>query len=465
MHFFICVVNMDTFRLKVIKIILQYFLLKHIIHLLFVTIISFIFKKHFANSCGTFVHITVVWTLSCIFSEESSNSFIYKTCYIIGMVILCFSSLIVIQRMFTLARKYFVNKYYTPEHWPVALYLISIFFAQDYGLNFILMIPFHFSMLFLILTHVNTRDKFCGMKGFILLISITVASNKWREQYILLEMCLVMAETLEDIHRISIFLFETFLPRLYAIPLKNIKLVLDVDLVYVIRVIEKGENYHKERGLISTVYTNLFVDEKSGLHISYKYGQTIKVSEYAYRLLTGNPYEDPNYCDRHGQCPLWYITEKCCYYSSCGSRHLTGHNRPVSRIMFQKILMLEFIINVQAGFRIFKCAKVILYCLRNAIHKVNKTRVLLFLHEAGILINFYNLRGAQSDKWEKFMYPLSLKRLCGNVIRVTLRRNAYLGVKHLCNQGYLPITGNFREFITLGDVFSNFRELADYVVH
>ena len=455
---------MDTVHCKVIRIIVQHLILKHIIHLLFVAVTSVIFKQFVGNTCGTFVHITLVRTLNCIFSDKWSDSFIYTTSYSIGIVIWCCVSLFVIQLVFISVRHHFVTTFYTTEHWPVALYLISIFFAQDYGLNFIPMIPFHFFILYLILTHVITGDKELGMKGSILLISITVASNKWCEHWVLIQTCLFMAVTLEYIHRISVFFFKTFVPRLYAIPFENIKRVLDQDIKYVIREIEKSRICYKEAELISTVYTDLFVDKKSRLHISYQYGQA-KVSEYIYLSLTESPYEDPNYCDQHGHFPLWYITKMCCNYSISRSRHLTGYYPTGSGGIFQKTLTLEFIINVQAGFRIFKCAKVVLYCLRHAIHKTNKTKVFLFLHEAGILRNFYNLRGPRSDKWEKFMYPLSMKRLCGNVIRVTLRQNAHLGVKHLCNQGYLPNAGNLRWFITLDDIFSSYRELVDYVVH
>ena len=455
---------MDTVHYKVIRIVLLHLLLKHIFHFLFMAVTSIIFKQFVGNTCGTFVHITLVWTLGCLFSEEWSHSFIYNTCYAIGIVIWCCVSLFLIQLMFIFVRHHFVTKCYTTEHWPVAIYLICIFFAQDYGLNFIPMIPFHFTILFLILTHVITRNKELGSKGLMLLVSITVASNKWCEHWVLIQTCLVMAVTLEYIHGISIFFFKTFVPRLYAIPLENIKQVLDQDLNYVIREIGRSGICYEEAKLISTVYTNLFVDRKSRLHISYQYGQA-NVSEYTYQSLTENPYEDPNYCDRNGHCPLWYITKMCCRYSVTESKHLTGYYPSVSGAIFQKTLMMEFVINVQAGFRIFKCAEAVLYCLRNAIHKTNKTKVFLFLHEAGILRNFYNLRGPRSDKWDKFTYPLSLKRLCGNVIRVTLRQNAYLGVKHLCNQGYLPNADNVRQFITLNDIFSSYRELADYVLH
>ena len=456
--------KMNTARCKVVRIILQRLLLKHIIHFVFVAVISVIFKQVAGNSCETFVQVILSWILNCILGEGWLNSLIYKSCYGIGIVLWIYVSWFVINVALGFIRYHFVTKHYKSKNWPAALYLISVYFAQDLGLNFIPMIPFHVSVLLLILTYVVTGDRVLGMKGYMILISLIVVSNKWCELWILLQMCLIMAVTLEYITSISIFFFETFLPGLYAVPLKDIKLVLEQDLNHVISVIVDSGVCNEEEEQISTVYTNLFVEKKSQLHIVYRCGSP-KVSEYTCLLLTEEPYADPNYCDKHGHFPFWYIIEKCCNYSRRGRSHLVGYYPSVFGSMFQKTFILEFLINVQAGLRISKCSEKAMSCLQHVIDETDESEVFLFLQEAGILRHFQSLAVLRSDKWNDFNYPLSLKRLCGNITRISLRKNAFLGVKHLCSQGYLPNTSDLREFITLCDIFSNFRELVDCVVH
>ena len=80
-----------------------------------------------------------------------------------------------------------------------------------------------------------------------------------------------------------------------------------------------------------------------------------------------------------------------------------------------------------------------------------------------MLAHFRILTDAYSDKWDKFHYPISLKRLCGNTIRLSVRRNAFLGVKLLSRSNALPPSGNLGEYITLQDIFENYGHMSAYI--
>ena len=250
--------------------------------------------------------------------------------------------------------------------------------------------------------------------------------------------------------------FEIFVPVFYT---ANFRRVLNHMLHWASKNLGYLERDSRER---EERIMNELIKKETPLHKAYEFS---KDKTSAYRMLVHQPYHNPNYFDRNGHFPVWYKIKECCnlYGRVKNLRDGQFHSRHSIFADTYKSILQDFIINIQAGLKIYNCPLKAFDCLQYAIDQTDKTRIFFFFKEAGMLTNFGMLMEAHSDKWDKFDYPLSLKRLCSNTVRLSVRRNAFLGVNQLSKSHYLPASGNLREYITLQDILKSYEDISAYI--
>ena len=459
---------MDTTRCKVIFIMLQHILIGHMVYVLFLAVAYLVCQYITHTISVNYIEANLVRILECLQDENILYQFLYYSCL---YAILCFWIYISFMvSTFTLDRLFCHNVTCSSKAltWQSSLYFLIKLYQNDFELH-CFYVACNFLVFWILFCNKkwyierSTRHK----KNICILIFtlIRMYYNGWDVHWILFSTCFAIADELKYVIITTFFFFDTFLPGLYTTDLEHIKSILNQDLQWAIRIHGDTEIDFTERDgrlRISNVYTKVFVKRKSPLHGSYEYSKG-RIS--AHLLLVHPPYHDPNYCDSYGRFPLWYNIKKCCNFSGKirlpnGQQWWMRHS--LVALTYKKIL-LEFMINVQAGLKITSCPFLAKHCLHHAIDQTNKTKVYLFLREAGILGHFDKLTKTHSSKWDRFNYPLSLKRMCGNVIRVSVKRNAFFGVNLLSKDHYLPQGSKLEKFITLCDIFESFGEISVYI--
>ena len=397
--------------------------------------------------------------------------FVYNSCFCV--VILFWVLISFLMSHFTLDRLFYhcVSCKLKSLSWQWSLYILIKLYNEDYEWRFCYAVTSYLLVLLLFAhreRYVRRSLRFVRHICILLFTLLRMYCCDWDKHWIWFTICFAIADELEHIIHTAMFSVHTFIPVLYTTSLKHIRTILSQDLYWAFRIYgnpELGVRKRTDWLQIWNVCNEVLVRRKSPLHGSYEHCNTEIIS--AHILLVSQPFINPNYCESNGLFPLWYKIRTCCYFRG-RVRHLrNGQNRFCLRhstvANTYKGILLEFMINVQAGLTISSYPLKAVHCLYSAVKRTDKTKVFVFLKEAGILAQFGMLKDVNSEKWDKFNYPLSLKRLCGNFVRLSVGRNAFLGVKLLSRSHHLPPGCKLGEFITLCDIFESYEEISRYI--